>query len=111
MPNLFQHTEVDQIVGFNSNENENPAKCPPCSVDNVVIENIPTPEMVRRHRITEAAEIDFENGYDSDKVMRPFLDAIEEEGAQLIEEVEVPEKSSEEEEVEKATDRNERKYC
>ena len=43
-------TEVDQIVGFNSNENENPAKCPPCSVDNVVIENIPTPEMVRRHR-------------------------------------------------------------
>ena len=59
--------------------------------------------MERRHRITEAAAIDFENGYDSDKVMGPFLDAIDEEGAQLMEEVELPEKSSEEEEVEKAT--------
>ena len=69
----------------------------------MVIENFPTPEMVRRHLITEAAEIDFENSYDSDKVMGPFLDAIDEEGAQLIEEVEVPEKSSVEEDVEKAT--------
>jgi len=34
--------------------------------------------------------------------MGPFLDAIDEQGAQLIKEVEVPEKSSEGEEVEKA---------
>ena len=38
-------------------------------------ENHQTPEteMVRRHRITEAAGIEFENGDDSDKFMGPSL--------------------------------------
>ena len=45
------------------------------SVENMVFENHQTPEIekVRRHRITEAAEIDFENEDDSDKFMRPSL--------------------------------------
>ena len=43
------------------------------SVENMIFENHQTPEMVKRHRITEAAEIEFENGYDIDKVMELSL--------------------------------------
>ena len=52
------------------------------SVENMVFENHQTPEteMVRRHRIT-AAEMEFENGDDSDKFIGPFLDAMDEKGA------------------------------
>ena len=72
-------------------EIENLAKCPPRPDENVVFENHQMPEMVRRHRITETIQNDFENSYDFDKFMGLSIDEIDEAGAEMIEEVKVPE--------------------
>ena len=75
----------------NTNNVINRLKTPPRPMENVVIQNVPTPEMVRRPPITTASEMRFEEGYDSDEAIGPFYDAIENEGDHQLEEIDVPE--------------------
>ena len=85
---------IDSSALFSTNHTANPEKTPPRPMENVVVGNIATPEMVRRPLITTESEMQFEEGYDSDRGIGPFNDAIVEEGDQLLNEVEVPEMGS-----------------
>lgn len=63
--------------------------------------------MVQRQKLTTRLEESFEMGYDSDEQVGPFLDAVEEEGEQILHEKGVPDEIPEEVIIEeqKSTDK------
>ena len=84
------HTEGDEISQLDTNHDANPRNIAPRPMENEGF-IVTTPEIVCRPPITIEAEAQFDEGYDSDRCMGPFLDAIDQEGDQLADEVEVPE--------------------
>ena len=68
----------------------NTLNTPPPPVRNIVINEVVSPQMVQRPKITTEMEERFDLGYDSDEQVGPFFDAILEEGDQLVDEKGVP---------------------
>ena len=68
----------------------NPHHSPSPPVRNIVINEVLSPQMVQRQKITTRMEESFEMGYESDEQVGPFLDAVEEEGEQILQEKGVP---------------------
>ena len=65
-------------------------QAPPPPVKNIQFNEVVSPQMVQRPKMTTNMEERFELGYDSDQEVGPFLDAVEEEGDQILDEKEVP---------------------
>ena len=82
-------TEGDEISRLDTNHDANPRNIAPRPMENEGF-IVTTPEIVCRPPITIEAEAQFDEGYDSDRCMGPFLDAIDQEGNQLVDEFEVP---------------------
>ena len=85
----------------------NPHHSPSPPVRNIVINEVLSPQMVQRQKLTTRLEESFEMGYDSDEQVGPFLDAVEEEGEQILHEKGVPDEIPEEVIIEeqKSTDK------